>query len=75
MWKPGQIVTIRGKKYRVKKSSHRLNIVDREMICSIWKNYNHGSSEGSIPYLCFELCFSKFPEAKLSDDLYLKEIK
>lgn len=74
MWKPGQIVTIDGKKYRVKKTSSPLNIVYCEKVCSIWENYNH-RTEGAPPLICNDLCFSVFPKTKLSDGLYLEEIK
>jgi len=73
MWKPGQIVTVLHKRYRVKKVTNSLNVVNCEKLCSIWKN--HSFCKGKVaPLICYELCFNTFLKNKLSNGLYLEEI-
>lgn len=67
MWKPGQIVTINGKRYRITRSRSSLGIIACEYVCSFYNK--------DTPFSCFKqkLCFH--PESKLPDDCYLKHIK
>lgn len=59
MWKPGQIVTVYGKKCRVKSVPHGYAACGE---CAL--EYH--------PQLCNRICFSK--ERKLGDYQYLEEI-
>lgn len=64
-WKPGQIVTIKGKRYRITK-----NTVDFEGIphdCTICDHYNMPQE--------YEPCYTCLWGRKMPDNCYLKEIK
>ena len=60
MWKPGQIVTVCGKKYRVKTVPHGY------LACNLCALCCNACTD------CDPICFSK--DRKLSDYQYLEEI-
>ena len=60
MWKPGQIVTVCGNKYRIVKEPRWF--VNCQKQCSLY-----------LSGMCSELC--EEPHSKVPADCYLKEIK
>lgn len=71
-WKPGQLVTIDNKVYRVKRVRNPLGIVFCEIQCSIWKNYKSGKSDNP-PSICNNICYNTNPKL-VEDGLYLKQV-
>lgn len=68
MWKPGQIVTVRGgKKYRVTKVDNKLNIVVCDAKCDAWDSVLRCKNP-----ICDKLCLN--PNPKLGEGLYLKRL-
>lgn len=61
MWKPGQIVTICGKKYRIKKAPYNALPCEK---CNI-----------RDPFPEHEPCLTCFSNSKMPDYSYLEEIK
>lgn len=72
MWKAGQCVTIKGSRYRVKRTKNPLNVVVCEHVCDIFKRF--ASKDNPVPTICRVLCYIN-EISELGDGLYLELIK
>lgn len=67
MWKPGQIVTVKGNRYRVTRSKSKFGIIICEKVCGFFNE--------NTPSSCIKQSLCLHPNQKLPDDCYLVRIK
>jgi hypothetical protein len=72
MWKPGQLVTINGRVYRVKRTRRFSGLVVCEIQCDIWLD-NRLRCPVYKKEVCQRICFSA--SGLMPEDCYLVRIK
>ena len=72
MWKPGQLITINGRVYRVKRTRRSFGVVICYDQCDMWLDDNpeHPMCEKKV---CQDICFSA--SGQMPEDCYLKRVK